>query len=296
MNLHALKIFHMVAIHGSVTRASEVLRISQPAVTIQIRNLEQEIGMPLIAPKGRGILLTEAGEFVAAQASRLFALEQEIKRSLDDFKEGRSGKLRMAATYLPANFLLPEWIAAFRREYRNVNVILHTANTREVMRQLVHYETDIAVIGGGVEPEPGIRRKVLFEDPMWFVVPRDHPFAGQEVTLAELLQEPFIMREEGSRTREMLLAVCRSANLKPPEVSVQWNGMNEAVRAVRAGFGVIFASASEVREDVERGVVARVFVRHVEAVNPIAIYYREHEALTRQAEALMSVIERFSKH
>lgn len=296
MNLHALKIFHTVAIHGSVTRASEVLRISQPAVTIQIRNLEQEIGMSLIASKGRGILLTETGKFVAAQARRLFALEHEVERSINEFKEGRTGKLRIAATYLPANFLLPQWIAAYRREYTDVKIILHTANTREVMRQLIHYEADLAVIGGGVEPEPGIGRKVLFEDAMWFVVPRDHPFAGQEMSLAELLQEPFIMREEGSRTREMLLAVCRSANVKPPEIAVQWNGMNEAVRAVKAGYGVIFASASEVREDVERGDVARVFIPQVKAVNPIAIYYREHEALTRQAEAWMRVMEQISDH
>ncbi|XEC92932.1 LysR family transcriptional regulator [Paenibacillus tarimensis] len=291
MNLHALKLFHTVATYGSVTRASEILRISQPAVTIQIRNLEKELGFQLIAPRGRGILLTEAGEFIAAHANRLFALEQDIERSIIDYKEGRTGKLRIAATYLPANFLLPRWIAAFKAEHRNVQVILHTANTREAMLQLIQYKVDVAVIGGGAEPEQGICRKVLFEDPMWFVVPRGHPFAGQEVNLAEIVREPFIMREEGSRTREMLFALCRTANLNPPEAGMQWNGMHEAVRAVKAGCGVIFASAAEVREDVERGDVARVKVRQAEAVNPIAVYYREHEPLTRQTEAFIQVIE-----
>ncbi|MGO4371768.1 LysR family transcriptional regulator, partial [Paenibacillus sp. MCAF20] len=101
MNLHALKLFHTAAQEGSVTRAAELLRISQPAVTMQIRNLEKEIGMPLLLPKGRGVMLTEAGQFVAEQASRLFALESEIDRSLIDFKSGLTGKLRIAATYLP---------------------------------------------------------------------------------------------------------------------------------------------------------------------------------------------------
>ncbi|TVY05515.1 LysR family transcriptional regulator [Paenibacillus cremeus] len=290
MNLHALKIFNTVAQTGSVTRASEALRISQPAVTVQIRNLEQELGLVLIAPKGRGILLTEAGEFVAAEAGRLFALEREIEARISDLKAGHTGHLRIAATYLPANFLLPGWIAAFKQSHRDVKVKLQTANARQVMHQLAHYEVELALIGGGIEPEPGIGRMLLLEDPMWFVVPRGYPLANQEVGLADILQEPFIMREEGSRTREMLLALCRTANLNPPEAAVQWNGMNEAVQAVKAGYGVIFASAAEVREDVERGDVARVHVRGIQAVNPIAVYYREQEALSKPAETLLQVI------
>ncbi|CAG7656496.1 LysR family transcriptional regulator [Paenibacillus allorhizosphaerae] len=291
MNLHALSIFRAVAHCSSVTRASEALLISQPAVTAQIRNLEKELGLSLIAPKGRGILLTEAGELVAAQAERLFSLEAEIERLLADYKEGRTGKLRIAATYLPANFLLPAWIAAFKSAYPDVHVILHTANTRQAMERLIRYEADLAVIGGGAEPEPGIARRLLFEDPMWFVVPCGHRLANREASFAEILQEPFVMREEGSRTREMLLALCRTANMKPPAAAVEWDGMNEAVRAVKAGYGVIFASAAEVREDVQRGDVARVMVREVEAVNPIAVYTRELEPLSRQAAELMNVID-----
>lgn len=292
MNLHALSVFRAVAHGGSVTRAAEALRISQPAVTAQIRNLENELGLSLIAPKGRGIGLTEAGELVAAQADRLFSLESEVERLIADYKEGRTGKLRIAATYLPANFLLPGWIAAFKSDYPDVRVILHTANTRQAMERLMRYEADLAVIGGGAEPEAGIVRRILFEDPMWFVVPRGHRLADREASLAEILREPFVMREEGSRTREMLLALCRTANLKPPAAAVEWDGMNEAVRAVKAGYGVIFASAAEVREDVQRGDVARVFVREVEAVNPIAVYTREQETLSKPAEALMNIIMR----
>lgn len=294
MNLHALKLFHAAAREGSVTRAAELLRISQPAVTVQIRNLEKEVGMSLLLPKGRGVILTEAGQFVAEQADRLFALESEIDRAINDFRSGMTGKLRIAATYLPSNFLLPHWIASFKRDRQNVQVLLQTANAQEAMHRLAHYEADLAIIGGGVEAVPGIVRSLLFEDPMWFVAPKGHPLAErQSSTLADVLREPFIMREEGSRTREMLLALCRTAHLAPPSAAVEWNGMNEAVRAVKAGVGLLFASAAEVREDVERGDVALVHVSGIHAVNPIAIYYREGEKLSRQAQAFLDIASRY---
>ncbi|MDQ0057944.1 LysR family transcriptional regulator [Paenibacillus harenae] len=295
MNLHALKLFHTAAQEGSVTRAAELLHISQPAVTVQIRNLEKEIGMPLLLPKGRGIMLTEAGQFVADQAGRLFALESEIEREIIDFKSGLTGKLRIAATYLPANFLLPRWIAVYKRGREGVQVLLQTANAQDAMFRLAHYEADLAIIGGGIEPAPGIVRSLLFEDQMWFVAPKGHALANKrETTLAEVLREPFIMREEGSRTREMLLALCRTARLAPPRAAVEWNGMNEAVRAVKAGVGLLFASASEVREDVDRGDVSFVNVSGIHAVNPIAIYYREGETLSQQAQAFIEIAKKGS--
>lgn len=289
MNLHALKLFHTVAKEGSVTRAAERMNISQPAVTIQIRNLEKEIGLHLLLQKGRGVALTEAGHFVAEQAGRLFALESEIGRALNDYKSGKTGKLRIAATYLPANFLLPRWIGEYKRDWGAVQIVLQTANAQEAMVRLAHYEADLALIGGGAEPMPGIARTLLLEDPMWFVAPIGHPLAGREAALEDVLGEPFIMREEGSRTRELLLSVCRIAHLPPPQAAVQWNGTHEAVRAVKAGVGLIFASASEVREEIEQGQVARIEVLGVHAVNPISIYYRDNEPLSKQAEAFLNI-------
>ncbi|GLI08133.1 LysR family transcriptional regulator [Paenibacillus tyrfis] len=290
MNLHALKIFHIVARSQSVTRASEMLRISQPAVTMQIRNLEKELGLFLLAPKGRGIWLTEAGTFLAAHAERLFALEQELETLVDDYRTGRSGSLRIAATYLPANFLLPGWIAAYKRKFAEVRLTQYTGNAQQSLERLERYEADVAVIGGGIAASPRLTRSVLFEDPMWFVVPPDHSHAGQEVGLADVLKETFIMREEGSSTREMLLALCRMSSLATPDIGVELGGMNEAVRAVAAGYGVLFASAAEVREFVERGEVVRVRVKHPEVKNPIAVYWREGEPLSGQAAAFVELI------
>ncbi|MEK1830572.1 LysR family transcriptional regulator [Priestia megaterium] len=104
MNLHALRLFYTVAEKRSVTRAAEELNISQPAVTAQIKKLEQEINLTLLSPKGRGIFLTTAGEHLAKHAKRLFSLECEIESSIKQFRDGTAGKLRIVASYLPSNF------------------------------------------------------------------------------------------------------------------------------------------------------------------------------------------------
>ncbi|WP_426449335.1 LysR family transcriptional regulator [Paenibacillus sp. S-38] len=291
MNLHALRLFHTVARTGSVTRAAEELRLSQPAVTIQVRNLEQELGLTLLAPKGRGVLLTEAGACVAAEAKRLFALEEEVEARVAAFREGRTGRLRVAATYLPANFLLPAWTARFRQTHGGVSLSLSTANAKEALHRLTHYEADLAVIGGGPPTESGVYRRLLFEDPMWFVVPPGHPLAGRKASLGELMREPFILREPGSFTRDMLLSLCRTALVEPPRVTLEMDGFGETLRAVAAGCGAAFASAAEVRPYIERGEVARVEVPSAVAVNPIALCLREGEEPSPAAAAFISLIE-----
>lgn len=290
MNLHALKIFHSVAEKGGVTRAAEELLISQPAVTAQIRNLEKELGFALLAPKGRGVLLTDAGQLLAGYARRLFALEKEMESAVREYKAGFSGVLRIVATYLPANLLLPEWLARFKQEHPSVEVVLTTVNSREAVERLMHYDAEVAVYGGGWEEQPGIEWEELLEDELWFIVPKDHPYAGQEITLAEMMKVPFILREEGSSTRERLFSLCRALNVNPPKVGLQFNGVNEMVRAVMAGYGAIFISSLAVRDYVERGEVSRVYINSATLLNPIAVCTRKQEVLSPAAASFVSMI------
>lgn len=133
MNLHALRIFCSVASKKSVTEAAKALLISQPAVTMQIRNLEKETGLMLIVPKGRGIELTEAGEFLFKQAEKLFDMEADIEKKLEQYTKGGPEELRISSTYLPANFLLPSWLAKFKNQFPHVNVKLYSGNSKQVI-------------------------------------------------------------------------------------------------------------------------------------------------------------------
>ncbi|MDO3410350.1 LysR family transcriptional regulator [Saccharibacillus sp. CPCC 101409] len=291
MNLHALRLFHEAAAAGGVTRAAENLKISQPAITSQIKKLERELSLTLLRRDGRGVALTEAGRELDRLAARLFAVERQIERFAADYGSGETGSVSIAATYLPAHFLLPGWIAAFKRRHERVELSVATTHSGGALRRLLDLQADLAIYGGLPEPYPdSIRAEELFRDELWFVVSPEHRFANRSVSLAEMMREPFVMRAQGSSTRERLFALCRAHSLPAPSVPLQFSGLPEAIRAVTAGYGANFVSSLVVREYVERGELCRVFVEDVRLENVIAVCTRRGERLNAAAENLLALI------
>ncbi|OCT11794.1 transcriptional regulator [Paenibacillus pectinilyticus] len=291
MNLHALRLFHVIATTGSVTRASELLTISQPAITAQIKKFEKELSIPLLKPQGRGITLTEAGAEIALLAKRLFAVEQQIEQYAHHYRTGTHGSIRLAATYLPSHFLLPTWLAKFKQQFEQVDMMITTTNSSDALKQLLNVDVDIAIYGGIPENYPDtIQTEELFQDELWFVVAPGHRFANQHVSLEEMVKEPFVMREEGSSTRERLLSLCRTYSTSTPSISLQFNGLYEAIMAVIAGYGANFVSSLVVREYVERGELCRVYVDGIHLTNTIAICTRKNEPLSASTTNFIAMI------
>jgi DNA-binding transcriptional LysR family regulator len=293
MNLHALRIFVEVASTGSVTAAADALSISQPAVTAQVRKLEHELGISLITPLGRGITLTHEGRFLFEKAERIFDWEKEMEEQLAQIKAGSIGKLRIASTLLPAHYLLPQWLASYKQQYEQVEVEMRSGNSQQSIERLLHYQADLAIIINESWDERPIRRHHLTDVSYWFIVPPGHPFAGQEVTLKELVQEPFLFREQGSSTRELLFSLCREHGVQPPRVGLQYNGgLVESIQSVRAGYGTMLAPELAVRELVEYGEVGRVFLPGIEIKRPVYLCLRDDDhtllpAVTRFLEKLV---------
>ncbi|GGI45155.1 LysR family transcriptional regulator [Paenibacillus marchantiophytorum] len=291
MNLHALRLFHMIATTGSVTRSSERLLISQPAITAQIKKFEKELDLTLFEPDGRGIRLTDAGAELAVLAKRLFSVEQQIEQFVQDYRNGTNGSIRLAATYLPAHYLIPTWIAKFKQHYDRVEMIITTTNSSDALQQLLNVDVDIAIYGGLPESYPEtIQTDELFQDQLWFVVSPQHRFANQHISLRDMMTEPFVMREVGSSTRERLLSLCRTYNLPSPTISLQFNGLQEAIQAVIAGYGANFVSSLVVREYVERGELSRVYVEGIQLENTIAICTRKNETLPASVRNFIQMI------
>ncbi|WP_314110301.1 LysR family transcriptional regulator [Bacillus pseudomycoides] len=194
LNLHALRIFIKVAELKSVTKAADALSISQPAVTVQIRNLEKETGLKLIETEGRGIKLTTEGEFLVGCAKSLFDMEKDIENKLLQLKNGEIQELRIASTYLPANFLLPVWLAKFKMDFPSVQVNLYSGNSNQVLENLLQFKSDIAFVVKEEWNNPDIHLDHLMDIDFWFIVPHGHKYDGQEVSLSELMTEPFFIK------------------------------------------------------------------------------------------------------
>ncbi|MCI3920044.1 LysR family transcriptional regulator [Paenibacillus sp. TRM 82003] len=296
VNLHALKLFRQVVDAGSVSAAAARVHLSQPAVTIQLRKLEQELGFAITRPQGRGIALTEAGAWLSEQAERLFRLEAEIEAGCEDVRIGRRGLLKIAATYLPANFLLPDWIADFRMDHPDVSIHLTSGNARDVLVKLMKYEADIVWIGGQHRFPATINAKPCYEDEMWFVVAPDHHMAGARYPLREVVREAFVMREPGSFTRDALSALCRAEGLPPPFASLISEGPQESIRAAIAGVGVAYAAKMEVAAYVDEGVLKRVETDVPPVRNPISCCTRANDPLSPAASAFLHRIGLAEEH
>jgi DNA-binding transcriptional LysR family regulator len=295
LNLHALKAFYYVARIGNVTKAAEEMHISQPAVTQHLRNLEKELGIKLVKPEGRGIGLTFAGNELYRLSSKLFAVEHEIELRMKDIAAGKLGELTIAATYLPATVLLPKWIALFKSENEGVRINVVTGNSHEAFELLNNHMADVAIIGGGWE-RPNIHWEHLFDDELWFVVPAGHPLANREVSLNEMMEETFVIREDGSSTRERFLSMCRTYNVRQPKIGMQFNGLYETIKAVSAGYGANLISAMAVREFVDRGEVSRVFVQNIDLKRPIAICMAVTNPLSPIAKKFVQLIREKLRH
>lgn len=285
MNLHALRIFVEVAARSSVTLAADALSISQPAVSAQIRKLEQELGLTLVLPEGRGIALTGEGQLLYEQARRIYDWEKEIESQLAEIRSGTRGKLRVASTNHPSHTLVPKWLAAFKREHENVDVEIRSGNSQQSIERLLRCEADLAVITKESWNDLPIRRLHIMDANYWFILPASHPLAGKEVTLERLMQEPFLLREQGSSTRERLFSLCREHGVKPPRVGLQYHGLVESIQCVRAGYGTMLAPELAVREMVARGEVGRVLLPGIEIRRPVYLCLREDDIGHRPAVA-----------
>lgn len=277
MNIHALRIFITVATYKSVTKAAEALLISQPAVTIQIRNLEKELNLKLIKGEGRGIQLTNAGEFVFTQGKRLFTLEQDINKKIETFKQKKNNELKIASTYAPGNFLLPELLAQYKLENPHLQISLAIGNVDLVERKLLNYEADVGFVVNSEIEHNELCYIHLSELEFWFIVPVNHQFANRTISLKEFSKEPIILREQGSSTRDLLYAICHANNCPIPPVGLQLQGLNESLRAVQAGYGTMIAPSISVEEMIRSGKVARVYIKNISVYHSIYLCYRKDD-------------------
>uniref|UniRef100_UPI0028A7D16C LysR family transcriptional regulator n=1 Tax=Pseudomonas sp. TaxID=306 RepID=UPI0028A7D16C len=197
--------FATVAEHGNISHAAQALHLSQPAVSGQLRLLQDDFGEPLYQRAGRGVRLTAAGEQLLAHAQRLRETFRQAQALREAMRGLERGTLRIGASTTPASYLLPYLIADFHGQYPEVTVVTSHGNTTEILADLA--SVDIALIEGpaGHELPLGSEITPWHEDEIVAIVPRGHPLADTpEQTLAALGRYPLVLRENGSGVRQIV--------------------------------------------------------------------------------------------
>jgi DNA-binding transcriptional LysR family regulator len=242
--------FATVAEYGNISRAAVALHLSQPAVSGQLKLLQEEFGEPLYQRDGRGVRLTAAGEQLLGHAERLRETFRQAHALRDAMRGLERGTLRIGASTTPASYVLPYLIAAFHKRYPDVAVTTIDGNTSDIVAALA--SVDIALVEGptGHDLPLGTTVTAWREDEIVAILPGNHPLAdGRDFATLDLLsQYPLVLRESGSGVRQMVeraFADCDAA----PNVALEIAGVEGVKEAVRAGMGIGFVSAMSIRHE-----------------------------------------------
>ncbi|MBK4998859.1 LysR family transcriptional regulator [Pseudomonas sp. S31] len=241
--------FATVAEHGNISHAALALHLSQPAVSGQLKLLQEAFGEPLYQRAGRGVRLTPAGEQLLAHAERLrdtFRQAQALREAMLGLERGT---LRIGASTTPASYLLPYLLADFQARYPDVLVTTSNGNSAEIVAALD--SVDIALIEGppGQSLPLGTEVTPWREDEIVAIVPSGHPLAGQERQVLEVLGDfPLVLRESGSGVRQMVERAFAREGVAM-RVALEIAGVEGVKEAVRAGMGIGFVSAMSIRHE-----------------------------------------------
>jgi DNA-binding transcriptional LysR family regulator len=285
--LRQLRIFAAAARHQSFTRASEELHLSQPAVSMQIRQLEDNVELPLFEQTGRQLFLTDAGRVLYGYVQRLEETIEEAGEMLEGMKGMHRGHLRVSVAST-ANYFAARLLAGFSQRFPEVSISLDVTNRERLLRQLADNETDIVIMG---EPPTDVElvAEAFMENPLVAIAAPDHPLADRKgIRLAELAGHRFVQRESASGTRAAVARFFEGHGLTVrPGLEMR---SNEAIKqAIEAGLGVGMVSLHTLELELETG---RIVVLDVEELPIVRHWYM----VRRQGKRMTPVMQSFHDH
>ncbi|KJH73446.1 LysR family transcriptional regulator [Aliterella atlantica] len=234
--LHQLKVFEAVARHSSFTRAAEELFLTQPTVSMQVKQLAKAVGLPLFEQVGKQLYLTTAGQELYATCHDVFEKISQFEIVVADLKGLKQGGLRLS-TITTAKYVIPRLLGPFCQRYPGIDVSLTVTNHERVLENLLHNRDDLYIVSQTPE-DIDVSFHPFLENPLVVLAPRSHPLAGEKnIPIESLADEPFIMREPGSGTRKAVQALFERHGVS---VKVKLDlGSNEAIKqAIAGGLGL----------------------------------------------------------
>ena len=272
-----LQVFHAVARHLSFTKAAEALCMTQPAVTFQVRQLEEQFNTRLFDRAHGRIALTPAGAVAYAHAERILALTAELESRLRDMGGQVAGPLLIGASTTIADFLLPQILGEFKAAHPGVAPSLFAGNSETVQERLRERALDIGFIEGDTYL-PALAGERLCSDELQVVCAPGHPLAGRRsVAAGALIEHAYLSREQGSGTREVIDHYLERAGIEPGALHVAMEASSpEALKGlVAAGMGIAIVPRVSVEKEVRLGLLARVPLSPPLSRQLTAVYPRE---------------------
>jgi DNA-binding transcriptional LysR family regulator len=289
MDTKQLVAFCAVVERRSFSQAADQLGVTQPAVSLQIRSLEQRVGQRLLDRSGRRVEPTEAGLRLYRGAQRLLALEQQLLADLGEAEGELKGRLEIGASTGPGGGVLPVLLGEFQGLHPQVQVALTVSDTHTVVEQVARRELELGVVGVASR-QRGVTFEPLYRDEVVLAVPADHKRAGKSLTLEELKSEPLVLMQEGAGIRQMIDDELRELGVRLRDLNVKLElGLQESARAaVLGGFGATFISRIAIEGDLAAGTLAVARVHGLEPARDVQLARATGRAETRVAQEFVA--------
>lgn len=291
-----LQVFHTVARLLSFTKAAESLHMTQPAVTFQVRQLEEYFNTRLFDRTHNRISLTEAGQRVYEYADRIFALYAEMENSVRDLTGEVSGVLLLGASTTIAEYMLPALLGDFKAKYPEVSIRLQVANTDGIVSMVENNVIDLGVVEAPVNNKNLVVENCRM-DKMVLIVPPGHELANKKsVPIKDLTKFPYICREEGSGTREVMLEAVTAAGCNPQDLNIVMElGSPEAVKgAVEAGMGISILSRATIEKELQLGSLIAISL-DTPLERPFSFVHQKQKFRLRAMEKLLDFARHYCK-
>jgi DNA-binding transcriptional LysR family regulator len=288
MELHSLQVFLTVATEKSFSRAAEKLYRTQPAVSLAVQRLEQELGEKLIDRSGKDLILTDAGRSVLDYARRFQSLQQELDNSLAELRDNSAGRLTIGANESTALYLLKH-IERYRELYPKVKVQIRRSLSSKIPGELLDGNLELGVISY----DPGderLKSKVIYTDALAFVVAPKHRLAHRKtVSISDLGDESFIAHNVVSPYRDVVLREFQSHKV-PLRMDVEMPTIETIRRLVQHDIGVAFLPRMCVEQEIEQGVLCEIRVKELHMERKIRLIWPTRRALSHAAKAFLEVL------
>ena len=296
MDLRHLETFVKIAELNSFTKAAEELYITQPTVSKQIVDLEGYFGVRLIDRTKRQVILTRAGEILYKYGKDFMALRKETIDALEAFKGLKKGTIIVGASTIPGIYILPQVLHTFREQYNGIRIKLIVSDSKDVMEKMEQGFIDVGFVGSR-DTTKKLEFRKLIEDTIVFIAPRGYPTS---IDIEGLKKYPFIMREQGSGTRNFFHLALKKIginSLTDLQVVAELTDTEAIKEAVKSGMGISCISKMAVNVDISQGHVTTVRVEGMDDLRrSFYVISRKGRSLLPQVKALIEIIDRWKEH
>lgn len=294
MELRQLQYFVEVAKREHVTEAANALHVAQSAVSRQIFNLEQELGIDLFVREGRNVRLTPIGEVFLKHVEDAIKVLDKAKREVDEFLDPEQGTVRIGFPSSMANYTLPTCISAFREQHPNVKFKFRQGSYHYLIDAVITGKVDMALIGPLPKDNNKVNGEILFLEKIVALLPEDHPLASQnEIKLNQLRNDPFVLFPEGFGLHDLVVNACRQ-NGFDPDVAFEGKDIDAIKGLVSAGLGVTLIPEISLIDSKPRAT-KKVFIANPEVTRTVGIITPSDRELLPTEKVFYNFLKDFFK-